>query len=79
MIRLLLLSVAGAIVAVGFCVPFARPDIVGIIVAIALVLTGALLFWWIEAATKRSLDEDSGWNRFLKADGDTLLERKKPD
>ena len=79
MIRLLTLSFAGAVVFVGFGIPFLLPGGVGLIIGVATAIVGVILFRFTESQTKKSLRENSMWNQTMKADGENLIERDEVD
>ena len=57
MLRLVLLSVAGALVFVGFGSPFVIPGQIGLLVGFVLVAVGVSSFWVIESKTRKSLEK----------------------
>lgn len=75
MIRLALLSVAGAVIFAGLAAFFYVPGSTGILLGIVLPILGVVLLWFIEHRTRRHLDVNSRWNQVMKADGDDLVER----
>ncbi|MGH1538818.1 MAG: hypothetical protein ACRBHB_00215 [Arenicella sp.] len=76
MIRLLLLTIPALSIFVGFAMPFFVEGISGFVIAVILIVFGSLVFWLCEIRTKHSLDEETEFNKFLKSDGDDLIERK---
>lgn len=79
MLRIVLLSLAGAIILVGFGLPFIILGRTGLALGFVVIAIGSVFFWAIETRTNNFLDEDSGWNRLMKADGENILERDKPN
>ena len=59
----------------GMAAFFYVPGNSGILLGIALPVTGVILLWVIEARTRRHLDDHSRWNQLMKADGENLIER----
>lgn len=77
MLRIVLLSFAGAVVFVGFGLPFAVPGRTGLAVGFAVVAIGSVFLWAVETRTNKFLDKNTSWNRLMKTDGENLLERDK--
>lgn len=79
MIRLVALSFAGAVVFIGFSIPFLLAGFLGLMVGVITTIAGALLFWFTELKTKKSLHANTTWNRAMKSDGGNLIERGGAD
>ena len=77
MMRVVLLSLAGAIVFAGFAAPFFVAGTSGIYTGGALIIFGAVALAVVARKTRKSLDADNAWNRTMKADGETLVQRDK--
>ena len=77
MLRIVLLSLAGAVVFAGFAAPFLLPGASGIVAGGTLIITGAALLLGVARKTRQSLDADNAWNRTMKADGESLIEREE--
>ena len=75
MLRISLLSVAGAVIFAGLAAFFYVPGTFGILLGIALPVLGVVLLWVIERRTRQYLDVESRWNQVMKADGEDLIER----
>lgn len=74
--RLLALSAAGSVVFIGFGLPFLLPPgRQGLIAGVLVVIIGSALLALAESRTKHALDDDTTWNRLMKADGEDLIER----
>lgn len=74
MLRLILLSMASAVVFLGFAIPFVVLGAPGWLVGGSAIGVGAALVWVAERATQKSLQADSAFNRLLKTDGENLVE-----
>jgi len=68
MIRIILLSIPCAIIFAGFATPFVVEGTLGLVMTSVLILFGAVLFWFIEIKTKKSLEEDTLLNKVLNTD-----------
>ena len=79
MIRLVAMSCAGAVVFVGFSIPFLLPGGTGIIVGTLVVVAGLIALWLAESKTKNLLHTNTKWNRTMKADGENFIERDEID
>ena len=77
MSRIVLLSLAGTIVFAGFSAPFFVAGTAGIYAGGALIIFGGLLLAVVARKTRIWLDEDNAWNRTMKADGETLIQREE--
>ena len=76
MYRIVFLSLAAAVVFLGFAMPFAIPGMVGWIACALFILLGAFLIWAFEKKTRLSLDNDSRFNKVMKADCENIIERR---
>lgn len=74
MIRILALSLAGAVVFVGASIPFLLEGAMGLIFGFAVIAVGSVLFWFVETATRESLTADTMWNRLMQVEGSNLFE-----
>lgn len=77
MLRVLLLSLSGAIVFTGFAAPFFLVGASGIYTGGTLIVIGAALLVVVARKTRKSLDAENAWNRTMKADGESLIEREE--
>lgn len=77
MMRLILLTLSALPIFVGFGLPFMLDGHLGLLAGGLVVLFGAGTFWLVEMKTKRSLEQDTAFNRFLKSDGENLIERSE--
>ena len=65
MIRLVQLSVAGAVIFAGFAMPFIFGGIRGLLLCVLIISFGSILLWIVEKKTVSSLDKDSLLNDSL--------------
>jgi hypothetical protein len=77
MARLTVLTLSALVIFVGFGLPFMVVGYIGIFFGGLVVLLGVWLLWLCETKTKKSLEEETPLNNFLKADGKNLVERPK--
>ena len=77
MMRLILLTLPAATILVGFGLPFLLDGHLGLLAGGSVVLFGAGTFWLVEMKTNKSLEKDTAFNRFLKSDGENLIERSE--
>ena len=75
--RVVLLSLTGVIVFAGFAAPFLLVGASGIYAGGTLIVIGAALLVVVARKTRQSLDADNAWNRTMKADGESLIEREE--
>jgi NADH:ubiquinone oxidoreductase subunit 6 (subunit J) len=74
MARIVLLSLAGAIIFAGFGAPFFLSGSVGVFTGGVMVVGGSIAMLLVARKSRKYLDNDTEWNRVMKADGDSLLE-----
>lgn len=77
MLRVLLLALFGAVIFFGMAMPIMWPGWAGKLASVVTIVGGGAVVYWIEGVTRKSLDEDSAWNRVMTAENDGVEERRK--